>query len=108
MGYDALVFIKKIHTLKNVEDLLFYMGYKKQNNMYICGKDKDYKYESGVCIWKEKPQDNNEYCLHVRTQIWCNGYDSKLFNDTLRIIRKHFDARFKSDYGINRYIPEKS
>lgn len=107
MGYDAYFHIdRKQYTRKDIENLLLLLGYVKGNKGgFYCGSDNDYKYDSGVFI-KELSGGTHEYLYWVRTQIWCSGYDIKLFNDTLRTMRKYCNAWFTSDNGKNRYIEE--
>ena len=110
MGYDANIFIKKSnYTIKDIEDLILLLGYKKLSGCFYCGNDTEYKFDTGVSIWSEKNIVLNEeeyYVYHIRAQIWASGYDLEKMNNTLRYMRKYCDAFFQSDIGKNRYFIE--
>lgn len=104
MGYDAFVHVnKKKYTEKTIEELFLMLGYEKRNKVYYCGDDAEYKYESGVKIWKYK-EDEKERIYRIRVLAFCSEYDLKKANDTISSMRKYCSAWFESDYGKNRYF----
>lgn len=107
MGNDACVYIsKKQYTRKTVEELLYMMDYKKFGDVFYCGNDEEYKYFSGVRVYK--CDDTKEKMVyHIRTQIYCSGYDLKKQNDTIRCFKKYCNAWFISDLGKNRFFEAK-
>lgn len=106
MGNDAFVHIaKKKYSKKAIEDLLQMMDYKKYGEIFYCGNDTEYKYFSGVKVWK-CDEDENEVMYWIRTQAFASGYDIKKQNDTIRYLKKYCQAYFESDMGKNRYFEE--
>lgn len=59
------------------------MDYKKYGELFYCGNDTEYKYFSGVKVWK-CDEDENEIVYWIRTQAFASGYDIKKQNDTIR------------------------
>lgn len=87
MGNDAFVHIaKKKYSKKVIEDLLQMMDYKKYGEIFYCGNDTEYKYFSGVKVWK-CDEDENEVMYRIRTQAFASGYDIKKQNDTIRYLK---------------------
>lgn len=104
MGNDAFVHIdKKKYSPKTIEDLLLMLDFQKRKNFYYCGNDDEYKYLSGVSVWKDS-ETPNEVIYRVRTQIFSSGYDIKKQNDTIRAFKLYCKAWFISDMGKNRYF----
>lgn len=106
MGRDAYVHIDKRYTRNSIEDLLLMMGFEKTyKDIYYLGNDNEYKYLSGIqaCFLESKIE---EHILHIRTQIHASGYDIHNQNETIRKLKRYFDAWFESDYGKNRYFEE--
>lgn len=104
MGNDAYVHIdKKNHSVKSIENLLFMLDFEKRNDFYYFGNDEEYKYFSGVCVWK-CDENTDELIYRVRTQIFASGYDIKKQNDTIRAFKKYCNAWFVGDMGKNRYF----
>lgn len=106
MGNDAFVHIaKKRYSKKVIETLLQMMDYKKYGEIFYCGNDTEYKYFSGVKVWK-CDEDENEVVYRIRTQAFASGYDIKKQNDTIRYLKKYCQSYFESDMGKNRYFEE--
>lgn len=111
MGYDATIHIyKDKHNAKSIEDLIIMLGYEKINNHYYCGSDSDYKYHSGIHIYKKNELIDNKYTFYLRMNAWANGFDIIKANDTLKALKKYCSAEFVTDNGKNRYFctPEDS
>lgn len=105
MGNDAFIHInKKEYSSKSVERLLLMLDYQKRKGYYYCGNDDEYKYLSGVSVWKDDENDD-ELIYRVRTQMFSSGYDIKKQNDTIRTLKTYCKAWFISDLGKNRYFP---
>lgn len=103
MGYDAIVYIDKKYTNKCIEELLSFLNYKKYRNVFCIIRDDEYKYHSGVNVWKDYENDK-ERVYRVHAQASASGYDLEKINDTLRTLKKYCNARFVSDNGKNRYF----
>ncbi|MGN2338128.1 hypothetical protein ACTFIN_08380 [Clostridium cagae] len=104
IGYDAYVHVdKRKYSRASVEYLLEMMEYKKYGSTFYCGNDEEYKYHSGIKVWKCDENDS-EIIYRVRTMIWASGYDIKKQNDTIRCLKKYCSAWFESDEGKDRYF----
>lgn len=105
MGRDAYVHISKKYSIESIEKLLILMGYKKHQQTFFLGDDRDYKYLSGIKVWKCDENDE-EYVWRVRTLIFASSYDIFEQNNTIRNLKKYCCACFVSDMGTNRYFDE--
>lgn len=106
MGRDAYIHIDKKYPKKMIEDFLLMMKFEKcYKDVYYLGNDTEYKYMSGVSIFFLESKEN-EYILHIRTQIHASGYDIHDQNETIRKIKMYFNAWFEGDNGKNRYFEE--
>lgn len=105
MGRDATLYIPRGNTKKSIEDFIKLLGYKKFGDTFYYGNDNEYRHLSGVSIWVYNAEtEDYSFSIWVRTQIYASGYDIKFQNNTLRMLKKHYNAYFISDKGKNRYF----